>query len=229
MSDQNASQHFNTNEWNSNYNLVSTSKAATCYRKIMLRQIKFDKLVKDKNKTILDIGCGNGPYLKFFHSQGFRNLFGVEPDKDLVDQIPVEIATAKVGIAEKLEFDDNFFDVVFVNEVMHHLKEKEDYYKAISEIHRVLKPEGIVFIIEPGRKFVWNLMEYTALVLGLVSKLAKAWNEAIREEKNELFLFIENHPVVVDGMRKQQFQVLVDKNFIYSWIYVLQKKGNSSK
>jgi ubiquinone/menaquinone biosynthesis C-methylase UbiE len=47
--------------------------------------------------------------------------------------------------AHKLEFPDNSFDVVFGAGSLHHL----DYEKALHEIHRVLKPGGLILFHEP--------------------------------------------------------------------------------
>lgn len=46
---------------------------------------------------------------------------------------------------ENLTFDDNYFDVVYGRAILHHL----DLAKALSEIKRVLKPNGLSVFIEP--------------------------------------------------------------------------------
>ncbi|MCL2387130.1 MAG: class I SAM-dependent methyltransferase, partial [Defluviitaleaceae bacterium] len=47
--------------------------------------------------------------------------------------------------ANKLEFEDESFDVVFGAGILHHL----DFDKAVQEIKRVLKKDGFCFFIEP--------------------------------------------------------------------------------
>lgn len=52
--------------------------------------------------------------------------------------------------AEKLDFEDNTFDIVFMIEVIEHL---EDDKKAISEVKRVLKPSGKFVLTAPNKLF----------------------------------------------------------------------------
>jgi len=47
--------------------------------------------------------------------------------------------------AHKLDFEDNSFDVVFGKAILHHL----DYWIALDEIERVLKPGGTMVFMEP--------------------------------------------------------------------------------
>lgn len=55
------------------------------------------------------------------------------------------LADVKMDVHE-IPFDDNTFNVVFCNHVMEHV---EDDIKAMSEIHRVLKPGGWAIIQSP--------------------------------------------------------------------------------
>ena len=52
--------------------------------------------------------------------------------------------------AEELPFADNFFDIVFLNEVLEHV---EDDKRTISESIRVLKVGGKIIIFAPNRLF----------------------------------------------------------------------------
>lgn len=56
--------------------------------------------------------------------------------------------TFQLGKAEELPWDDEHFDIVICSEVLEHLPEPE---KAISEIYRVLKRDGIGIFSTPNR------------------------------------------------------------------------------
>ena len=96
-------------------------------------------------KRILDYGCGNGEDAMFAAEHG-ATAVGI----DISD---ISISNCRAGAearslsdrasfyvmdAEKLEFEDNSFDLVVVYGVLHHL----DFAAAMSEISRVLKSGG---------------------------------------------------------------------------------------
>lgn len=53
-------------------------------------------------------------------------------------------ATVKIGDVEVLDFEDNFFDIVYSYGVVHHTP---DTSRAIRELYRVLKPGGIARVM----------------------------------------------------------------------------------
>jgi tRNA (uracil-5-)-methyltransferase TRM9 len=102
---------------------------------------------------ILDIGCGNGRNLKPFLEKGFE-CTGIDSSKELIKIAKEQVPGAKLiaANATKLPFPDETFDYVISLAVLHHLKPKY-HEKALSEIKRVLKPEGIAAIA------VWNKLQ----------------------------------------------------------------------
>jgi len=102
---------------------------------------------------ILDIGCGNARNLKPFIEKGFE-CTGIDSSKELITIAKEQVHDAKLlqATATKLPFPDKSFDYVICLAVLHHLKPK-DHEKAVKEIKRVLKPEGIAAIA------VWNKLQ----------------------------------------------------------------------
>lgn len=47
-------------------------------------------------------------------------------------------------MTDKLKFNDNEFDIVFANFLIHFFNEK-DTQKLLNEIHRILKPNGLFY------------------------------------------------------------------------------------
>ncbi len=97
-----------------------------------------------KNLRILEIGCGLGTDGAQFAKAG-ANYTGVDLTHAAVDlakrrfelfQLP---GTFRIADAERLDFPDNSFDVVYSHGVLHHTP---DTAGAIHEIHRVLRPGG---------------------------------------------------------------------------------------
>ena len=213
-SEGNKSRFYNT----------SSSGISHFHRKMMLKILKFHELVNDKNKKIIDVGCGYGTSLKYFHSLGYKNIYGIDPDNDLTKTLPREIAEIKNGVAQKIPYPDESFDVVFVNGALHHMPiRKETYKEAIKEMDRVLKPGGHVFFMEPA--MYWGLIfcELGATILGVVSKTFKDWADAIYLERAEIHYFIKNHPIFRNDFKERDYNVLSDTYFIFSWLYSAQK------
>lgn len=112
--------------------------------------------LKPKQK-LLDIGCGTGTDLeKLFTRYGESvELYGIEPSKDMLKQMSQTVSGSQNvhlsnASADKLPYDDGFFDYVTCSLVLHHLSDN-DQQKALQEMHRVLKPGGRVLIKEWGK------------------------------------------------------------------------------
>lgn len=94
---------------------------------------------------VLEIGFGNGMFLKELEKRGFET-YGMDISKKLVELVSKFVnGELKVGdINKPLPYKSNFFDAVVLFAVLEYAK---DYNKSLKEINRVLKNNGIVFII----------------------------------------------------------------------------------
>ena len=112
------------------------------------------KLLKEncRDKIVLDYGCGNGIHSVFPAKMGAKKVIGIDlSEKSLA--ITRE-RTKRAGLeerieflkmdCEKMDFPDNYFDIIFDGGTFSSL----DLKLAYPELTRVLKPEGILIGIE---------------------------------------------------------------------------------
>jgi ubiquinone/menaquinone biosynthesis C-methylase UbiE len=109
------------------------------------------KYVDLKGKRILDVGCGIGVWSRAFSKEG-AEVFGIDIDEGNIEEAKklVKEINFCVGRAEKLPYEGNFFDVVFLHEVIEHVEDDEE---VLREAIRVLKPGGKVIVFAPNRLF----------------------------------------------------------------------------
>jgi ubiquinone/menaquinone biosynthesis C-methylase UbiE len=90
---------------------------------------------------VLDVGCGTGNYASVLSSATGCRMTGVEPSAKMVNlargAAPWESLVQ--GNAEHLPFDDGSFDVVMSTDVIHHIGDRNAYFR---EAARVLRPGG---------------------------------------------------------------------------------------
>lgn len=106
---------------------------------------------KERPLDILDFGCGVGnsiPHLRAAFPEA--RLHGVDPSSEsihLAECAHSDQATFRLNAESALPYEDRSFDLVQVACVLHHIKpEQRDHW--VSEIKRVLKPGGEVFVFE---------------------------------------------------------------------------------
>jgi 2-polyprenyl-3-methyl-5-hydroxy-6-metoxy-1,4-benzoquinol methylase len=104
--------------------------------------------VKEKSH-VLDVGCNIGTISHPLKVLKNCRVKGVDVVEGLVYKARKKGIFAKVGLAEKLEFTDEYFDHVVCGEVLEHLF---DPGKAVSEAYRVLKKNGSYLITVPNNE-----------------------------------------------------------------------------
>ncbi|EKD89426.1 MAG: ArsR family transcriptional regulator [uncultured bacterium] len=91
----------------------------------------------EEPKTLLDIGTGSGLFAEQFAAKGIE-VAGLDANPEMIPAAQLFVPTAKfrIGVAEKLPFEDNAFDILFMGLLLH---EVDDLEKALSEASRVVR------------------------------------------------------------------------------------------
>ncbi len=128
--------------------------------------------VKQHHKSLLDISCGKGAYLRYWRWKGLR-VFGTEGDPELVDYNKKQgFDCRQVDLDHPyfvLDFLDDCFDVVTCTEVLEHIKNPKE---VVEELIRVAK-ELVIITTPVGQSYAspdhinhWNnYMELSEAVL----------------------------------------------------------------
>lgn len=108
----------------------------------------------DKEKKILELGCGMGQFYYFCKQNRYFNYEGIDVSKENIDFIKENIdSSAKVAVIDIMEYlekaGEEIVDVVIFNDVIEHLT-KEEIITTLDGIHKVLKKNGIVMIKTPN-------------------------------------------------------------------------------
>ena len=148
---------------------------------------------------LLDIGCGNGLFLKRMSDVGWF-VQGVEPDPQSArlasETYGFEICT---GTLQDAGFPSNQFDCITMSHVIEHLR---DPLAVLAECRRILKPGGMLVITTPnhqclghrlfGRRWLGldpprHLLLFSRKNLELIAHKAgfscpKIWTSAVRAD-----------------------------------------------
>lgn len=109
-----------------------------------------NKWKREGRKSILDLGCGLGRHSLLFAEYGFK-VTAVDISDDALDflkkrskELKTDIACRKADM-EALPFADDAFDCIFALHSAGHT-DTNGMKRIMSEIKRVLKPDGVVFM-----------------------------------------------------------------------------------
>lgn len=124
----------------------------------------YDQLELCEDMTVLELGCGNA-------SLWLRNIDRIPKNCKItltdISEGMLEDARQNLGDyskkfnfnqadAQNIPYEDNSFDVVIADHIFYHISDKQ---KALSEIKRVLKPSGCLYLSTIGKNHLIELRE----------------------------------------------------------------------
>lgn len=114
-------------------------------------------LIEDGGLTfasrILDVGCGTGNYTVAIEEAVGCECWGLEPSVEMLAKARDRAVSGrfKQGGAERMDFADGFFDLVFSVDVIHHVEDRPSHY---GEAARVLKAGGLVCTVTDSEEII---------------------------------------------------------------------------
>lgn len=110
----------------------------------------------DGRGKLLEIGFGNGSFLKLAHADGWE-VYGTDLSKTHVKHASnaLNLPNIRFGTLEKPGYPDNFFDVVAGFNFLEHVP---DPRKTLAEIKRILRPSGVIVLMCPNIAGIYHLL-----------------------------------------------------------------------
>jgi ubiquinone/menaquinone biosynthesis C-methylase UbiE len=126
--------------------------------KSLIGQIRWQKRLQllmshvTTSMDILEVGCGTGILTREL-AQKCTTVTAIDISPDLLKYARQKLAaytnfTLETGDAHRLSYQDQSFDMVIGNSILHHL----DSQACLLEFLRVLKPGGFIAFAEPNMK-----------------------------------------------------------------------------
>jgi len=133
------------------FNLMKKLRGCEGIGKFLVRdRLRYlEKTFKLNSSTkILDVGCGLGSFLALLREKKGCQIYGVEFDQ-LACQYLEEVEGLHMMHGELVDsqFEDNFFDVITLFAYLEH---SFNPIQDLKEVHRILKPGGIISINVPN-------------------------------------------------------------------------------
>ncbi len=169
----------------------------------------FDQILKNRfqpEMKILDAGCGGGRNLVYFLRENYQ-IFAVDRNAEAIEQIRFFASSVSPNLSpenfqispvEKMPFENEFFDAIISNAVLHFAENERHFTEMLGEMWRVLKIGGFLFarlassigienLIEPlggGRYFLPDGSERflvnEKMLISLTERLGGSWIEPLK-------------------------------------------------
>ena len=114
----------------------------------LLKKIVWAQLGNICGKSILDFGSGEGVTANHFAED--NNVVAIEPSEDMLVNrwADFEYKQIQGDVTTLSDFEDNTFDMIICHNVLEYIEDKKH---VLDELHRVLKPQGVLSIVKHNR------------------------------------------------------------------------------
>lgn len=146
----------------------------------------------------IDLGCGSGRYVVAMAELGAREAHGLDlSDRAIEDarartsRLGIEGCHFQQGSMLELPYEDDSFDFVSCNGVIHHTTDPK---KSLAELARITRPDGIAYIMIYGSgELWWDLTDMIRDVMAVVPRgYAFAALDLMRVPPGKIFNYMDH-------------------------------------
>ena len=152
--------------------------------------------------SVLDVGCGGGSMAAAVCEQGVDEVWGLDPSPYLLQHAASQYPQVQFvqALAENTGFSNQRFDAITACFLLHEIPPRY-LDKALAEFHRILKPGGVVAIIEPSplqlnhsifslvKKWGWRGFYFGLMARTIKEPFIDAWHHQNMTQKFAEFGF----------------------------------------
>jgi SAM-dependent methyltransferase len=126
-------------------------------RRELMHRLLPDHLVRDRD--VIDIGCGTGSALVELHRRGAR-VTGVDALPEAVERAALACPEARVihATSDAIPVRSSSMDGVLLLDVLEHVDEAS----TLTELSRILRPEGWLLVTVPAGMWLWSYRDEDA-------------------------------------------------------------------
>lgn len=136
---------------------------------------------------ILELGCGSGYFTEPMAEAG-AHVTAIDISPDLIEcarkRVPNENITFKVENAYQLNYENDYFDAVVGNSILHHLEMDQ----ALNEVFRVLKPGKSICFLEPNLMNPLQMIELSTPTMRKLSRHSPDETAILRWKMKKLLI-----------------------------------------
>ena len=180
------------------------------------RALMAEKLIpaRCRGGRILDIGCGTHPLFllntDFYEKHGLDKIIRRSLDSEIEKQ-NIKIKNYDIESKTTIPYPNEYFDIVTMLAVLEHIDPHQVIIN-LKEIHRILKPEGILILTIPAG--------WTDGLLKTMAKMKIVSADEINEHKD-----VYNHPKIRSilqetGFNKENIRSGYFELFMNLWVRV---------
>jgi ubiquinone/menaquinone biosynthesis C-methylase UbiE len=159
------SQKATSNFWDTHWNdtQLKESILAGKHDRFVAKNTK-SFIPAEKTNKILEGGCGKGQFVYSLKLQGYDS-YGIDYAEKTVTKINTALPELKVTLGDvtAIDFPDSYFNGYWSLGVIEHFY--SGYTPTLKEMHRVIKPNGYLFLtfpyMSPLRRLKASLSKYT--------------------------------------------------------------------
>ena len=186
-------------------------------------------LVINENPTIIvDVACGTGDMCEYWKKLSKAEVIGIDPAVKMLEVAKNKVKDAQFieGEAISLPLEDESVDILSISYGFRNVIEKE---KALQEFKRVLKPNGLVVILEftklPKNSIVGKIRDtYMKNILPVVGGFLSKNKEAYQYLPDSIDNFLTKDDLS-SLLQKQGFEIVEIKghSFEISTMFIARK------